>query len=186
MADGITQDEVWRRLLSSGARALARRVVLRSGRGCATGSTMGHVKLPPWARTIPVLLHELAHVVAPHAAAHHWPWAACFVALVERFMGPEWAQKLRDSFKRNKVRFRAPRRVSPALRERGRLLAAALHPEKTWTWSVAGPAENIVPAGTTVTSVARTKMVAWRAAYGTASARWGWVRLDLVGSVVLG
>jgi hypothetical protein len=63
------------------------------------------------------LLHELAHEILPRGISHHWPFAYVYLKLVSRFMGAEKAKELKLAFKRNKVRFRAPRKpMSPEQR----------------------------------------------------------------------
>lgn len=63
------------------------------GRRHACGSRQV-IKLPRWARTRPVVLHECAHGLAPDK---HGPrFVAVYIALVERFLGQDAAQ-LRQS-----------------------------------------------------------------------------------------
>jgi putative metallohydrolase (TIGR04338 family) len=72
------------------------------------------IQVPRAARRESVLLHELAHcaVVARcglhGAAAHGWQWAATYLQLVERRLGPSPAAALRDAFGRQRVRWQPP------------------------------------------------------------------------------
>ena len=52
-----------------------------------------------------VLLHELAHSLAPYCVDHHWPWAYIYLKLVRRFMGAEVADRLRANFIKHGVKF---------------------------------------------------------------------------------
>lgn len=75
-----------------------------------------------------IILHELAHEIAPAHVHHHWPFAYVYLRLVSAFMGAEAAKKLKRSFKRHGVRFtpKRTRQISEEQREvlRERLAAA--------------------------------------------------------------
>ena len=75
------------------------------------------ITLGKWARREIVVLHELAHVLAPawHTAAHGWEFCATYLNLVRHFLGAEAHDVLKDSFKANRVKFTKPRekRVLP-------------------------------------------------------------------------
>ena len=92
-------------------------VQLVRGRTCTSYGgliTFAKTSMSEW-----VMLHELAHELAPRAVHHHWPFAYIYLKLVSRFMGPEVAAKLKKSFREHGVRF-APKRtrtLTPEQRE---------------------------------------------------------------------
>lgn len=71
------------------------------------------IKLPLWSRTKPVMLHELAHVYTPKGPWHGWEFCATYLDLVRHFLGKAEHDLLKAAFKKNKVRFTAPRQKSP-------------------------------------------------------------------------
>ena len=71
----------------------------------------GTIKLPPWALNKCVVLHELAHSVSPRFE-HNWPFCEIFLALIGRFMGAADRDMLKAEYKKRKVKFRKPRKVS--------------------------------------------------------------------------
>lgn len=111
LVDGITTSQFWRRLRAR-AGGTPQKVTVRQGRPGATArGGYSRVTLPDWAKTVPVLLHELAHSATP-GAAHHWPFCAAFLELVRHYMGQRHHDRLRASFRAHGVRFRPKRRVS--------------------------------------------------------------------------
>ena len=105
---------------------------IADGRGarCAKGWAWG-ISIPRRSRRAVVVLHELAHVLAA-GAAHHWPWANCFLRLVKEHLGAEAGNRLEEQFKLKGVRYQPPltrRPMNPEalerLRARGHQLAAA-------------------------------------------------------------
>lgn len=64
----------------------------------------GLIVLSKTSMTTWVLLHELAHEIAPQGSHHHWPFIYCYLKLVSRFMGAETAKALKAAFKKHKVR----------------------------------------------------------------------------------
>lgn len=78
----------------------------------------------PFACQFWVVLHEVAHLLTPGAGAtvagerfggtrywewepgHGWRWVAVYIALVERYLGRAWAQRLRDECKAGRVRMK--------------------------------------------------------------------------------
>jgi len=68
------------------------------------------IKLPPWAQSQHVTLHELAHVLCGPGPSHHWTFARAFEDLVSRYMGRDLAKKLRAAYRKHGVK-RAPTRV---------------------------------------------------------------------------
>lgn len=124
----VTSSKTWAKLLSE-ARKSPGPIEVEDGRGCRIARGSGYsIKLPRWARTVPVILHELAHVARP-LARHNWPFADAFLRLVSRFLGVDEAARLLEAFRRYHVRVRPKKTFSPEVREklrqRGLALAAA-------------------------------------------------------------
>lgn len=99
---------------------------------CAVGKA--EIRLPRWARSKLVILHELAHIAMARAghefeAAHGWRFCSTQLRLVRRFMGVAAHDELRAAFREHKVKYKEPRKLSPEalarMRERGLALAAA-------------------------------------------------------------
>lgn len=94
--------------------------------------TYGRIKVDPAHTTRLLVLHELAHLAASERGqqSHGWQFCAVFLTLCREVLGATVAELLVAAFKRERVRYREPRRqkLSPArraeLRERGRQLAA--------------------------------------------------------------
>jgi putative metallohydrolase (TIGR04338 family) len=126
-------DEVRKRLTKVYPQLLTD-ITVGDGRGLrmARGGWWG-IKLPKWARAEWVILHELAHTIAARKYSinvkHNQPWAEIYLDLVERVMGKEASKLLKDSFKAYRVKYKAPRQLSPEtrekLRQRGLELAAS-------------------------------------------------------------
>lgn len=90
-----------------------RKFTISDGRGTRIARGGGDwLNLPRWARTPMVMLHEIAHCVAPSGARHNWQYAAVYLKLVRHFMSVEIAEKLRRSFKRHGVRYLRPRQYT--------------------------------------------------------------------------
>lgn len=101
---------------------------ISDGRGTTYARGGGnHLNLPRWARTKPVILHEIAHCLVGANAGHNWPFNRAFIDLVNVFMGRSYGTKLERALKAEGAKTK-PRRIIPperlaALRERGRMLA---------------------------------------------------------------
>ena len=98
------------------------RIEVRDGRGRSSAAAFGQhqIRVPRWARSELVVLHEVAHCLTPRGYASHGPeFAGVFVALVRQVMGPAAAASLRDSFRSYRVR------VGPAPVPRYRLKGVA-------------------------------------------------------------
>lgn len=99
-------------------------------RGTINGCAM--ICLPRWSRFEAVVLHELAHALVPSAdcfAPHGREFAEKFLRLVRNRLGPDAECSLKAAFKKHHVKYK-PKKIMTAeslaaLRERGRLLAAA-------------------------------------------------------------
>lgn len=66
------------------------------------------VTLGVWARRKSVILHELAHHYAGLGHGHDWRFCEVYLDLVRHFLGQTEHDRLKESFKHNKVRFRKP------------------------------------------------------------------------------
>jgi hypothetical protein len=75
-----------------------------------------------WHRSLTTKRHAAEKV--PARAAHGWQFAAILLDLVQWELGIEFRRQLAESFKKNGVRYRAPREIDDAERERLRQLAA--------------------------------------------------------------
>jgi len=101
-----------------------RRSACGSTRRALSGKYYGYIKLPRWARTQSVVLHEIAHCCASiearrnrePIASHGWQFARTLLELVRHEMGNEHWETLRASFREHRVRHKQPRRLSPAAR----------------------------------------------------------------------
>lgn len=131
----VEASKTWSKLLREAGKALFP-IKVDDGRGCRIARGGYWIRLPRWARTIPVILHEMAHVARP-AANHNWPFAEAYVRLVSRFIGVEAAASLKRAFKDAGVRIRPKKTFSPEVREklraRGLALAAARQNPQTET-----------------------------------------------------
>lgn len=106
-------------------------------RRSAGGNARG-IYLPKWARTPWVILHELAHTLTARqhvfkGIQHHWPWASNYLMLVTKILGEGAGKRLKEAFKKHRVRFKAPqtRMLTPEARERLRQRGLALA-SKRW------------------------------------------------------
>lgn len=112
--DQVTSSGIWKVV------GRDRKPRVGDGRGCrsALGGYRG-IDIPRWARTRPIVLHELAHFAVYHCK-HHWPWAETFVDLVAATLGAVAAHKLEREFDARQVPHREPkkRRMSPEARAR--------------------------------------------------------------------
>lgn len=127
----VEASATWRKILAkSGLRPIAHGLEIADGRGCrsARGSRT-RLTLPVWARTRPVILHEMAHAATGDRVKHNWPFAAVYLLLVGTFMGSAARDRLKEEFRKARVRFTPPRRFSAEhlakLRAHGFALAAA-------------------------------------------------------------
>jgi len=95
---------------------------------------IAYLKLPAWARTPLIILHEISHgvTIQKHGTQIAWhgrEYAAIYLDLVRHFLGTEAGDRLRASYKAKGVKHRPKRVLSPeqlvVMQERGRQLAAA-------------------------------------------------------------
>ena len=84
----------------------ARRIRVGDGRGRrSAGSIGGEIRVPRSSRTIPTILHELAHewIRDPATAVHGPEYAGAFLELVEEFIGADAALVLRGAYRQQRV-----------------------------------------------------------------------------------
>ncbi|OFW67290.1 MAG: hypothetical protein A2Z12_06170 [Actinobacteria bacterium RBG_16_68_21] len=101
--DSVVQSRWWRERV--GGRA---RIRVGDGRGRrSAGSIGGEIRIPRASRTVPTVLHELAHeaVRDPSTAIHGPEYAAAFLQLVEGFIGHEAGAYLRMAYLAQGVRW---------------------------------------------------------------------------------
>jgi hypothetical protein len=114
----VESSKTWDDLVAQSGRSKIQ-LTVKDGRG--------RLVLPRWARTKPVILHEMAHAVVPEAR-HNWLFCLIFLKLVGVFIGAEARDRLKAQFKAHRVRFRPQRQMSPEtllrLRAQGQKLAA--------------------------------------------------------------
>lgn len=84
-----------------------RNVTVNRGRGDGGHSYGGWITVGRDAQQW-VVLHELAHELAPANVVHGPVFAAIYLALVTRFMGAEHGARLRAAFRQHRVKHRSP------------------------------------------------------------------------------
>lgn len=115
------------------AKHLRRQITVKDGRGVRTAKGCRYwVKLPRWARTQYIVLHEVAHSLTQRihgddVAGHGWQYAAIYLDLVRFGMGTEAHATLKASFKAGKVRFteKRKREATPEQLQRLAVMRAA-------------------------------------------------------------
>lgn len=100
------------------------------GRRAACGWE-GGIKIPLWARTEWVVVHELAHTITRrvygcNVAGHGWQFCAVYLKLVLYAMGREAHDALKADFKKCRVKFTAPRAKRQLTDEQRQALADRL------------------------------------------------------------
>jgi putative metallohydrolase (TIGR04338 family) len=81
-----------------------RQIYIESGRGGGKAYGGRRITLGTWARNEAIILHELAHCLAPYKTKHGPEFAGIFLFLVKNAFGNELAKQLRESYKTHKVR----------------------------------------------------------------------------------
>ena len=125
---GITTSDWWYQRLGYGKvpeAADRHSVYVGDGRGGTWARAGGYgIKLPRWARQLPVILHELSHVLTGiryrrvDHAAHGREFAKTFLEMVTRWMGPDEAARLRECFRKNHVHWVEKRKMSEEQRQK--------------------------------------------------------------------
>jgi len=101
------------RLLDQIGAGLPEQINIKDGRGCrrARARTTWYgmepvIVLPKWARTKTVVCHEAAHIMAGLSNKHNQNFAATFLDLIKRYVGPLEAEILKQAYKECRVKFR--------------------------------------------------------------------------------
>lgn len=104
--NSITRTQFWRTLCDKFGRTKLREVkVDYKIHGKATGS-WSTIYLPKWAWSQSVILHELSHCVTTLCEPWHGrEFAACFLLLVQRFLGQEEYKRLQSEFRNCRVKW---------------------------------------------------------------------------------
>jgi hypothetical protein len=82
------------------------------------------IRLAPSHRSRMILLHELAHILAPLWSQHDRQYCEVYVFLVETIMGREVAKRLKAAFKAGGVKYRPKRQLTAEQREAARVRLA--------------------------------------------------------------
>jgi putative metallohydrolase (TIGR04338 family) len=97
--------------------ALTRPIRVKDGRGTSIArGGVNHINMPLWSRNEFITLHEVAHVIAQRLhgtalAGHGWEYANIYLQLVQSMLGREKCEELKASFKAEKVRWTAKRKI---------------------------------------------------------------------------
>lgn len=87
--------------------------------GSATGG-FGSIRLPRWAWTRPVILHEMAHCLSPaggpYGPGHGRLWARTYLELVRYALGLKPYEALRDAYRAQRVKFHPLREKKSGMR----------------------------------------------------------------------
>jgi putative metallohydrolase (TIGR04338 family) len=92
-------DQQWFR-----ARFGERQIVVDYGRNGGTAYGSRRITLGVWARQPIVILHEIAHCVAPYQVRHGAEFAGIYLFLVKQVYGADAAKALRDCYKEARVK----------------------------------------------------------------------------------
>lgn len=82
-----------------------RKIWVKSGRGGGKAYGSSFISLGLWARNESIVLHEIAHCLAPRNVKHGPEFAGIYLFLVKNVFGNEAAAKLRQSYKAHGVRY---------------------------------------------------------------------------------
>lgn len=82
-----------------------RNIHIRSGRGGGKAFGSTRITLGTWARNEAIILHELAHCLAPYKTKHGAEFAGILLFLVKNAFGADVARQLRESYKTHRVRY---------------------------------------------------------------------------------
>ena len=81
-----------------------RKIYIEAGRN--GGKAFGNrITLGTWARNEAIILHELAHCLAPRQTKHGAEFAGIFLFLVKNAFGADVAKQLRESYKTHRVKY---------------------------------------------------------------------------------
>jgi putative metallohydrolase (TIGR04338 family) len=96
----IICDQYWFR-----QRFGTRQIYIEAGRNGGKAFGSNRITLGTWARNEAIILHELAHCLAPHKAKHGAEFAGIFLFLVKNAFGADIAKQLRESYKTHRVKY---------------------------------------------------------------------------------
>jgi putative metallohydrolase (TIGR04338 family) len=102
-----TLHEMGTRILADNAYTLP--LEIRDGRGRRTAAAASYMSsgvlwMPRMYRSVPILLHELAHLLVPRSFVAHGPeFCRMLIRLVERYMGQEEAAWLLEAYQAEDV-----------------------------------------------------------------------------------
>jgi len=82
-----------------------RKIYIESGRGGGKAFGGRRITLGTWARNEAIILHELAHCLAPYKTKHGAEFAGIFLFLVKNAFGADIAKQLRESYKTHRVKY---------------------------------------------------------------------------------
>jgi len=82
-----------------------RKIYIESGRGGGKAFGGRRITLGTWARNEAIILHELAHCLAPHQTKHGAEFAGILLFLVKNAFGADVAKQLRESYKTHRVKY---------------------------------------------------------------------------------
>ena len=82
-----------------------RQIYIEAGRNGGKAFGSNRITLGTWARNEAIILHELAHCLAPHKAKHGAEFAGIFLFLVKNAFGADIAKQLRESYKTHRVKY---------------------------------------------------------------------------------
>lgn len=88
------------------------------------------ITMPRFARSMSIILHELTHILTKKGPSHGREYAKNYLAMVERWMGPLEAARLRECFRANHVHWHPKRQLTDAQRQALRDRFAACRKEK--------------------------------------------------------
>ena len=83
-----------------------RKIYIESGRNGGKAFGSRRITLGTWARNEAIILHELAHCLAPHQTKHGAEFAGVFLFLVKNAFGADKAKELRESYKTHRVKYK--------------------------------------------------------------------------------
>jgi putative metallohydrolase (TIGR04338 family) len=96
----IICDQYWFR-----QRFGTRQIYIEAGRNGGKAFGGRRITLGTWARNEAIILHELAHCLAPHGIKHGAEFAGIFLFLVKNAFGADVAKQLRESYKTHRVKY---------------------------------------------------------------------------------
>ncbi len=104
---GITSSDLWEQIISDShiPRYFVNVQFIDGSRSVKATSFPDEISLPPWARTMNTILHELAHSAGPVDVDHQWIFCAIHLRLVREFMGQHHYEILRGSYRLHGVRY---------------------------------------------------------------------------------